>query len=244
MKLSIILPIRNESENIVKTLNLLKENIENIDYELVIINDFSEDNSYETISNEKKNNNKIKLFNNDIKGLGGAITLGINKSEGDVICIMMADLSDDISDLKKYYQIIKEQKLDAVFGSRFIKGSNVSGYPIKKLILNRIFNYLTKLLFLSDYNDFTNAFKIYKRESLINSMPLVSESFNIFLEMPLKIISRKMNYRIIPINWKKRERGKAKFDIKELKSKYLFTLIYCFLEKNLLKKHLKNEKKI
>jgi len=244
MKLSIILPIRNESENIVKTLNLLKENIENIDYELVIINDFSEDNSYETISNEKKNNNKIKLFNNDIKGLGGAITLGINKSEGDVICIMMADLSDDISDLKKYYQIIKEQKLDAVFGSRFIKGSNVSGYPIKKLILNRIFNYLTKLLFLSDYNDFTNAYKIYKRESLINSMPLVSESFNIFLEMPLKIISRKMNYRIIPINWKKRERGKAKFDIKELKSKYLFTLIYCFLEKNLLKKHLKNEKKI
>ena len=244
MKLSIILPIRNESENIVKTLNLLKENIENIDYELVIINDFSEDNSYETISNEKKNNNKIKLFNNDIKGLGGAITLGINKSEGDVICIMMADLSDDISDLKKYYQIIKEQKLDAVFGSRFIKGSNVSGYPIKKLILNRIFNYLTKLLFLSDYNDFTNAYKIYKRESLINSMPLVSESINIFLEMPLKIISRKMNYRIIPINWKKRERGKAKFDIKELKSKYLFTLIYCFLEKNLLKKHLKNEKKI
>ena len=115
MKLSIILPIRNESENIVKTLNLLKENIENIDYELVIINDFSQDNSYENISNEKKNNNKIKLFNNDIKGLGGAITLGINKSEGDVICIMMADLSDDISDLKKYYQIIKEQKLDAVF---------------------------------------------------------------------------------------------------------------------------------
>ena len=236
MKLSIILPIRNESENIVKTLNLLKENIENIDYELVIINDFSQDNSYETISNEKKNNNKIKLFNNDIKGLGGAITLGINKSEGDVICIMMADLSDDISDLKKYYQIIKEQKLDAVFGSRFIKGSNVSGYPIKKLILNRIFNYLTKLLFLSDYNDFTNAFKIYKREALINSMPLVSESFNIFLEMPLKIISRKMNYKIIPISWKNRKEGNSKFEIKELRSKYLFTLIYCWLEKVLLKK--------
>ena len=74
-------------------------------------------------------------------------------------------------------------------------------------------------------------------------MPLVSESFNIFLEMPFKIISRKMNYKINPKNWKKREKGKAKFDIKELKSKYLFTLIYCFLEKNLLRKHLKNEKK-
>jgi hypothetical protein len=67
-------------------------------------------------------------------------------------------------------------------------------------------------------------------------MPLVSESFNIFLEMPLKIISRKMNYEIVPIAWKNRKIDKAKFNIKELRSKYLFTLIYCFLEKILLRK--------
>ena len=51
-----------------------------------------------------------------------------------------------------------------------------------------------------------------------------------------KIISRKMNYKIIPIAWENRRGGKAKFNIKELRSKYLFTLIYCFLEKILLKK--------
>ena len=45
-----------------------------------------------------------------------------------------------------------------------------------------------------------------------------------------------MNYKIIPISWKNRKQGKAKFDMKELRSKYLFTLIYCFLEKILLKK--------
>ena len=67
-------------------------------------------------------------------------------------------------------------------------------------------------------------------------MPLISESFNIFLEIPLKIISRKMKYKIIPISWKNRKQGKAKFDMKELRSKYLFTLIYCFLEKIILKK--------
>ena len=75
-----------------------------------------------------------------------------------------------------------------------------------------------------------------KKDALIKSMPLISESFNIFLEIPLKIISRKMNYEIIPISWKNRKEGKAKFNIKELRSKYLFTLIYCFLEKTLLKK--------
>jgi dolichol-phosphate mannosyltransferase len=236
MKLSIIIPIRNENEGILKTLRLIKDKLHEIDYELIIINDFSEDNSYETVKKEILNNNKVVLFNNNKKGLGGAITLGINKSRGEAICIMMADLSDDIEDLKKYYELIKDQSVDAVFGSRFIKGGNIKRYPLKKLILNRIFNYLTKILFLSNYNDFTNAFKIYKKDALIKSMPLVSESFNIFLEMPLKIISRKMKYKIIPIKWENRREGKAKFDIKELRAKYLFTLIYCFFEKNLLKK--------
>ena len=54
-------------------------------------------------------------------------------------------MSDDISDLKTYYQLIQNENLDAVFGSRFIKGSSLLDYPMKKLILNRIFNYITKL---------------------------------------------------------------------------------------------------
>ena len=236
MKLSIIIPIRNEANVIAKSLDLISNNIKEINYEVIAVNDFSEDNSYNIIDEIKKENSKIKLFNNKIRGLGGAINLGIEKSTGEAICIMMADMSDSIDDLKKYYNLIQSENLSAVFGSRFIKGSNLSGYPMKKLILNRIFNYFTKFIFFSEYNDFTNAFKIYKKDALLKAMPLVSESFNIFLEMPLKIISRKMNYRIIPIAWENRRGGKAKFNIKELRSKYLFTLIYCFLEKILLKK--------
>ena len=164
------------------------------------------------------------------------MTKGIDKSKGEAVCIMMSDLSDSIDDLEKYYNLIKDEKIDAVFGSRFIEGSNIIDYPKKKLILNRIFNLITKVLFISDYNDFTNAFKIYKRDALLKAMPLVSESFNIFLELPLKIISRKMKYKIIPISWTNRKEGVSKFDIKELRAKYLFTLIYCLLEKLLLKK--------
>ena len=236
MKLSIILPVKNESAGIIKTLDFIINSIKEIDYEIIIINDFSDDNSNEVIDKKSKENSKIKLFNNDRKGLGGAINMGINKSSGSVICIMMADMSDDILDLKNYYKLIQEKNLDAVFGSRFIKGSQVSDYPIRKLILNRIFNYITKFIFFSDYNDFTNAFKIYKRNALLKTLPLVSESFNIFLEIPLKFITRKMKYRIIPINWNGRISGKSKFEIKELRSKYLFTLFYCLLEKVLLKK--------
>ena len=236
MKLSIIIPIRNEANVIAKSLDLISNNIKEINYEVIAVNDFSEDDSYNIIDEIKKENSKIKLFNNKIRGLGGAINLGIEKSTGEAICIMMADMSDSIEDLKKYYNLIQSENLSAVFGSRFIKGSNLSGYPMKKLILNRIFNYFTKFIFFSEYNDFTNAFKIYKKDALLKAMPLVSESFNIFLEMPLKIISRKMNYKIIPIAWENRRGGKAKFNIKELRPEYLFTLIYSFFEKILLKK--------
>ena len=236
MKVSIIIPVRNEELVIEKIIDQLENKLKSLSYEIVFINDFSTDNTTKVIEKIIKNKVQINLYDNKKKGLGGAITLGINKATGEVICMMMSDLSDNIDDLEKYYNIIKDDEVDAVFGSRFIKGSKVTDYPKKKLILNRIFNLITKLLFISDYNDFTNAFKIYKKNALLKTFPLVSESFNIFLELPLKIISRKMKYKIIPISWTNRKTGTSKFDIKELRAKYLFTLIYCLFEKILLKK--------
>ena len=236
MKISIIIPVRNEELLIEKIIGELEIKLKDLPYEIIFINDFSSDNTVQVTEKIIQNKLQINLYNNTKKGLGGAIARGIDKSTGEVVCIMMSDLSDNIDDLKKYYQIIKSESVDAVFGSRFISGSKIIDYPKKKLILNRVFNIITKLLFISDYNDFTNAFKIYRKEALLKTFPLVSESFNIFLELPLKIISRKMKYKIIPISWTNRKEGSSKFDIKELKSKYLFTLIYCLLEKLLLKK--------
>ena len=236
MKLSIIIPVRNEELLIKKIINQLEAKLKISSYEIIFINDFSTDNTAKITNEIIKNQSGISLYENEKKGLGGAINQGISKSTGEAICIMMSDLSDSIDDLKKYYNIIKDEEVDAVFGSRFIKGSKIIDYPKKKLVLNRIFNLITKVLFFSDYNDFTNAFKIYKKSALLKTLPLVSESFNIFLELPLKIISRKMNYKIIPISWTNRKEGNSKFNIVELRGKYLFTLIYCLLEKLLLKK--------
>tara|TARA_B100000029_G_C17594984_1_gene963777 strand:- start:2669 stop:3379 length:711 start_codon:yes stop_codon:yes gene_type:complete len=236
MILSIIIPIRNEELVIKKIVTELKNKLKHIPNEIVLVNDFSTDKTVTVAQELIKTETQISLYNNKRKGLGGAITEGINAAKGEAICIMMSDLSDSIQDLENYYKIISSENIDAVFGSRFIKGSKVTDYPKKKLILNRIFNLITKLLFVSNYNDFTNAFKIYKKNALLKTFPLVSESFNIFLELPLKIISRKMKYKIIPIEWNNRKKGTSKFDIKELRAKYLFTLIYCLFEKLLLKK--------
>ena len=231
--LSIIIPVRNESDSLDSIMEHYSKNLSNLDYEVLIINDFSKDDTLEKARNLFKNKN-FKVLDNKKKGLGGAINLGIKESSGSNVAIMMADQSDDINDLIKYNSLINTENCDAILGSRFLKESKVLNYPIQKLILNRIFNYFVGMIFWNKYNDYTNAFKIYKKRTLEEISPLISESFNIFLEIPLKIISRKYKYKIIPINWTGRKKGVSKFKIRELRSKYLFTLIYCFMEKNLL----------
>ena len=232
--LSIIVPVRDESNTIKDVFDYFYNNLKEVDYEVLFVNDFSDDDTLKITTDLIKNYKNFRILNNTRKGLGGAINLGIKESSGVNIVIMMADQSDDINDLIKYNNLMNSNNYDAILGSRFTKDSKIRDYPIQKLILNRIFNLFVSLIFLNRYNDFTNAFKIYKKTVLLNIMPLISESFNIFLEIPLKIISRNYRYKVVSINWMGRKRGESKFRIKELRSKYLFTLIYCFIEKNLL----------
>lgn len=82
--------------------------------------------------------------------------------QGDAIVIMMADESDDCRDVVCYWQILN-QGWDAVFGSRFVRGGGGIDYPRTKLLLNRLANTLLCSLFRAPLNDFTNAFKAYRR---------------------------------------------------------------------------------
>ena len=235
-EISIIVPCRDEEENVTIITKNLQNNSNYKDFELIFINDFSKDRT-EGILKELSNNFKnIYYFNNKEKGLGGAIKRGINKSSGNYITIMMADSADSVDDLNTYIDLIKNSNFDAIFGSRFIKGSKVKNYPKSKYLINRFANFVVGVFFLNSFNDYTNAFKIYKKDTLTKLQPIVSENFNVFLELPLKIIGRKYKYTVVPISWSGRKSGVSKFKINELGSKYLFTLLYCYLEKVLLKK--------
>lgn len=237
MSLSIIIPLKNEDEIIIDTLQFLERSwIKDINHEIILIDDFSSDNTWNLISSYQNKTLNIKSFKNKRPGLGPAISTAIKKSTNKYFCLFMSDLSDNIEDLKTYYETIKNNDLDAVFGSRFIKGSNVKNYPKFKYLINRFANFVVGVFFLNSFNDYTNAFKMYKKDTLIQLQPIVSENFNVFLELPLKIIGRKYKYTVVPISWSGRKSGVSKFKINELGSKYLFTLLYCYLEKVLIKK--------
>ena len=144
--LSIIVPVRDESDSLKDILDYFSKNLININYEVLIINDFSKDNTLENARNLFDKSKNFKVFDNKTKGLGGAINLGIKESEGINVAIVMADRSDDNNDLIKYNELMNSGNYDAILGSRFLKDSKVAEYPIRKLILNRIFNFFVGLI--------------------------------------------------------------------------------------------------
>ena len=229
MSMSIIIPAKNEAQVILYTIKKIIKKFKKLNYEIIVINDFSTDDTLKKI--KKLKNSKVRIYNNISPGLGSAIRLAIKKVRKKYLTIFMSDSADDIQNLKEYYELSLTNKYDGIFGSRFIKGGVIRNYPKKKLFLNRLANNFIKILFLYNYNDFTNAFKCYKTKK-INILPrLTSENFDIFLELPLKFITFKNKVKIIPTQWKERKRGKTKFVIKELHSHYLKTLMICFLHK-------------
>jgi len=233
MKLSIVIPAYNESESITETLSTLfnKLNENQINHEIIVINDNSKDDTLDVLNNLKNDIPSLIIYtNNGPNGFGYAVRYGLERFTGDVVAIMMADLSDSPNDLISFYAKIQEG-YDCVFGSRWIKGGKVYDYPKIKKRINRIANWIVKVVFRLKYNDCTNAFKMYKKDTIEGLKPFLSPHFNLTLELPLKAIVRGYSYTVLPNSWTNRKYGESKLKIKEMGSRYFFIMMYCFIEK-------------
>jgi dolichol-phosphate mannosyltransferase len=233
--LSVVIPAHNEAETLDATISMLIRTLEaaHIAHEIVVVNDNSTDGSGDILAALAARYATLRAIDNaPPNGFGFAVRAGLDACRGDAIAIVMADGSDDPADLIKYYNKLNEG-YDCVFGSRFIVGSRVSDYPIHKLVLNRLASTFIQVLFRQRFNDFTNAFKIYRREVIAGVQPLLSHHFNLTVELPLKALIRGYSFAIVPISWKNRKHGISKLRIQEMGSRYLFVVLYCFLEKQL-----------
>lgn len=241
MMLSIVIPVHNEEKCIKGVIERLIKELElnNIEHEIILVNDSSTDTTSQILDEIIERYKRAKLIHFSVpQGFGRAVRSGLANVSGDIVVIFMGDNSDDAKDVVKYYNKILEG-YDCVFGSRFIKGSKVSGYPLLKLILNRIGNKFIQLLFFIKYNDISNAFKAYRIGAIKAVQPLVSQYFNITVEIPLRVIARGFSYAVVPINWYGRESGVSKYNIRKLAQKYLFSILFVWLEKILLKEEIR-----
>ena len=235
MKLSVVIPAHNEEGSVEQTVRAVADRLrrEEIDYELVVVDDASTDGTAAIVRRLAAQDPAIRYVRSPYRGgFGFAVRAGLDVYTGDAVAIVMADLSDSPDDLVSYYRLL-EAGFDCALGSRFIRGGATHGYPFVKFVLNRGVNLFIRLLFGHGYNDTTNAFKAYRREAIDTVQPLVSNHFNLTVELPLKAIVRGHSYAIVPITWRNRQAGVSNLRIQEMGGRYLYIILMVFLEHHL-----------
>ena len=215
MRLSVIIPCYNEEALVVEVLTRLysvfsSENIS--DFEIIVIDDSSSDNSYTSVENFRSVNQKtnLSLFRHkENKGKGAAIQYGFEQSKGDYIIIQDADLELDCADIPRMLAQLNEY-VDFVNGSRYMSGVIRPLYAYKRYYLNKLFTRLASLLVDVRYTDIACGYKLFSR-SLLKEIKLNENRFGIEAEMIIKATRITKNRIVeVPVHYYPRNKGEGK----------------------------------
>ena len=219
---SIIIPAHNERDNLEVLLERIKCSLEPsaINYEIVVIDDNSDDGTGEFADTAAAGNKRIRVVHRTGgASFGKTVRAGFAAAKGDVIVPLMGDLSDDPADILKLLSGL-EEGYDVAIGSRFLPESSVEGYPRLKMLANRCFNTFAATIFGLGIKDLTNAFKAYRRE-VLESIPIESDGFEINAEIPLKAHLLGFTLVEIPANWQGRKSGVSKLRLGQMGPRYV-----------------------
>lgn len=225
---SFVIPAHNEQDNIGRLIDAIlalakKENWKN--YQIVVVNDNSSDNTRFVVENLQKNNSNIKLINRSKgkNGMGYALIYGTKQADSQKIIWTMGDLSDDIYTYPKILEKLN-QGYDLVFGSRYMKGGNPGNLNKFKAFCSSSFTKTTKLLYKIEVNDITNAFRGFKKE-VFTKCDLQNGDFAISPEFAIK--AKKLGFKLgeVPTSYTDREFGQASFKLLKMGKKYAKVLI-------------------
>lgn len=225
-KISVVLPVYNEEKNIPVLTDKLLDVLQRINYEweIIFVDDYSVDRSFEELKKSANKDERIKILRLGRNfGQTQAISAGIDRSSGDVIVLMDADLENDPQDIPKLLDKIKEG-YDVVSGWR---QDRWKGQYFTRRLPSQIANYLISKISGIDLHDFGCTLKAYKREVL--------KRFKLYGEMHrfIPALAAWYGYRVyeIPVRYEKRKYGKSKYSISRVFRVLLDILFLKFLFK-------------
>lgn len=230
MKYSVIIPAHNEEASIAKTIEIIEKTL-NIDYELVVVNDHSQDSTVDIVKNLINKYPNLRLVDNVKPGcFGNALKTGFENAKGDYFVPVMADLCDDIITITEMTEKA-EEGYDIICGSRYMSGGKKIGGPALQTFFSRTFGLSLHYLIGIPTLDTANAFKMYNR-NIFAKIEINAAWFEISAEITLKAFFKHAKITEVPTTWRDRKEGTSKFNISHVAGGY-FKIFFWAIEKYL-----------
>ena len=199
MNISVIIPCYNEDHTILKVIKSVHESLNRYEYEIILVDDGSTDNTKELLEEYSRSDEKVEVIYHDINsGKGSSLRTGFNAAIGDVVIIQDADLEYDPSEYSKLFKPIQDGKADVVYGSRFKSGDTTRvlffWHKMGNLFLTGLSNLLTNL----NLTDIESCYKVFRKE-ILDQITIEENRFGFEPEITAKISKIRPRIRIYEV---------------------------------------------
>lgn len=214
MKLSIVIPLFNEQDSIGLLLEqLLRLQLPEFvgSYEVIVVDDFSSDRSYDIVVSAVQKNNHFKVLRHSRNmGKGAAVRTGIAHSSGDTYLIRDADMELAVNDIPAMLTAMQELNVEFVNGSRYLAGINRPLASYRRYLANRFFTFLTSVIINVKLTDMACGYKLI-RKNLYERIQLNENRFGFEAELIIKALRiKRNNVAEVPVQYFPRNEGEGK----------------------------------